>query len=106
MVARGLGEAYKEQIKSLYILHTLFRIENAMLWVNLPHEKKEVVISSLMGILDLKYPNWQSSKIIEDYKSVNGLFKFDMNRLDKYSNAEYRIEDRGQMEENISQALK
>lgn len=31
MKERGLSEEYKSQIESLYILHTLFRVENAML---------------------------------------------------------------------------
>lgn len=50
MQMRGLDEEYKNQIKSLYILHTLFRVENAMLWINFPHNKKEVVIRSLYRV--------------------------------------------------------
>ena len=34
MNAFGLYDEYKKQIRSLYILHTLFRIENVMTWVN------------------------------------------------------------------------
>ena len=42
MKSRGLSEEYKEQIESIYILHTLFRVENAMLWVNFPRDKKKL----------------------------------------------------------------
>ena len=106
MSMRGLDEEYKNQIESLYILHTLFRVENAMLWINFPHDKKEVVISSLLGILDAKYPNWQESKIIEDYKKRSPLFNFDMNRLDSFTNGKYRVTDREEAEENIRRSFK
>lgn len=101
MELRGLSEEYKNQIESLYILHTLFRVENAMLWVNFPHKKKEIVVSSLLGILDAKYPNWKENQIIEQYRSKNLLFNFDMNRLGKYTNDEYRNVDREIAESNI-----
>lgn len=106
MELRGLSEEYKSQIESLYILHTLFRIENAMLWVNFSHSKKEIVVSSLLGILDAKYPNWQENQIIQLYKFKNGLFKFDMNRLSKYINDEYRYVDREEAESNIRSSFR
>lgn len=106
MELRGLSEEYKNQIESLYILHTLFRVENAMLWVNFPHKKKEIVVSSLLGILDAKYPNWKENQIIEQYRSKNLLFNFDMNRLGKYTNDEYRNVDREIAESNIRSSFR
>lgn len=101
MQMRGLDEEYKNQIKSLYILHTLFRVENAMLWINFPHNKKEVVISSLLGILDAKYPNWKECKIIENYKKISPLFNLDMNIIDNFTNDRYRLADREKVKENV-----
>lgn len=106
MKEKGLSEEYKSQVESLYILHTLFRVENAMLWVNFPHKKKEIIVSSLLAILDAKYPNWHDNKIVESYKSKSTLFKFDMNRLDKYTNEEYRNVDRDTAERNIRRSFK
>ena len=106
MKLRGLSEEYKGQIESLYILHTLFRVENAMLWIDFPYDKKEIVISSLLGILDAKYPNWQNNNIVELYKTKNGLFNFDMSRLSKYSNDEFRIPDKNIAEKNIKNVFK
>lgn len=106
MQKRGLLEEYKSQIESLYILHTLFRVENAMLWVNFSHKKKEIVVSSLLGILDARYPNWQENRIVELYKSKNALFNFDINRLSKYTNEEYRNIDREIAESNIRQSFR
>ncbi|MBR3162033.1 MAG: glycosyltransferase family 2 protein [Bacilli bacterium] len=106
MKVRGLSEEYKSQIESLYILHTLFRVENAMLWVNFSRKKKEIVVSSLLGILDAKYPNWQENRIVKLYKSKNALFNFDMNRLDKYINEEYRNVDRETAKSNIRSSFK
>lgn len=106
MKLRGLSEEYKGQIESLYILHTLFRVENAMLWIDFPYDKKEIVISSLLGILDAKYPNWQNNNIVELYKTKNGLFNFDMSRLSKYSNDGFRIPDKNIAEKNIKNVFK
>ena len=106
MTKRNMNEEYKEQIESLYILHTLFRVENAMLWVNFPRDKKEIVISSLLGILDLKYPNWTENDIINHYRKINGLFNFDMKRLDTFVNNEYRNSDRELSENNIRNSFR
>lgn len=106
MKKRGIDEQYKEQIESLYILHTLFRIENAMLWVNFNKNKKESVINSLLSILNLKYPNWKNNKIVNLYKQKNGLFKFGMDILQKYINEDYKIEDKDVAEETIRRAFR
>lgn len=55
--------------------------------------------------VDAKYPDWQENKIIELYKFKNGLFQFDMNRLNKYTNNEYRNVDRETAESNIRTSL-
>lgn len=105
MEARGLSEEYKEQIKSMYILHTLFRVENAMCWVNFSHNKKEIVISSLLGILDVRYPDWRENGVIELYRSKNALFDFDMRRLDRFIVPRYRNVDRETAENSIHAAF-
>ena len=106
MKSRGLSEEYKEQIESIYILHTLFRVENAMLWVNFPRDKKEVVISSLLGILDAKYPKWKDNKIVSQYKSINRLFNLNMKRLDRYICEDYRVMDSEEATSNIKNLFK
>ena len=106
MEVRGLSEEYSEQIKSMYILHTLLRIKNAMFWVNFPHKKKEVVISSLLAILDAKYPDWEDNKMVESYKNSSRLFDFTMNRLNSYTNYDYRSVDRETAENNIRNSFK
>jgi hypothetical protein len=106
MELRDYSEEYKTQIESLYILHTLFRIENAMLWVNFPQSKKEVVVSSLLGILEAKYPGWQDNQIVQQYRQKNRMFNFDMNRLKKFINEEYKNVDRITAESNIRNSFR
>lgn len=106
MKLRGLSEEYQDQIESLYILHTLFRVENVMHWISFQKEQKQVVISSLLGILDIKYPNWQENKIIKRYGEKNVLFQFDMNRLNTYSINEYRDVDKTRAVNHIKKVLK
>lgn len=106
MKLRGLSEEYSKQIESLYILHTLFRVENAMTWVNFPRDKKEVVVSSLLGILEAKYPNWQENEIFKGYSNKNILFKYDMSRLNSFTVDEYRNVDVNTAENNIKRSFK
>ena len=106
MEQRCLSEEYKSQIESLYVMHTLFRVENTMLWANFPRKKKEIVINSLINLLDLKYPNWKNDKIVEEYKKINPLFNFDMNRLKNYTKSHTKINDVEEIEENIKRAFK
>ena len=56
-----------------------------MLWINEPLYKKKIVINSLINLLELKYPDWMNNKVIEEYKNFNWLFKYNMNRLEKYT---------------------
>lgn len=44
MAERGLSDECKEQISSLYILHTLFRVENAMNWVNFSKKRTQLLV--------------------------------------------------------------
>lgn len=106
MEKRGLSEEYKNQIESLYILHTLFRVENAMMWINFPRAKKEIVISSLIGILDVKYPNWQENEMVQRYRDKNALFNFDMSRLNSFTKDTYRNVDREVAEGNIKRSFR
>ncbi len=48
----------------------------------------------------------QENRIVELYKSKNVLFNFDMNRLNKYTNEEYRNVDRKTVENNIKRAFR
>lgn len=106
MELRGLSEEYKSQIESLYVMHTLFRVENAMMWVNFPFEKKQIVINSLINLLDLKHPNWKNDRMVEQYKKVNPLFGFDIGRLDHYTKSYSPIEDKEEIEQNIRRAFR
>ena len=106
MKLKGISEEYKSQIESLYILHTLFRIENAMLWVNFPHSKKEIVVSSLLGILDAKYPNWQENKIFNQYRQRSIMFNFYMKISKKFVLNKYRNVDKEEAQENVRKAFK
>ena len=106
MTKRGLNEEYKEQIESLYILHTLYRVENAMLWVNFPRAKKEIVVTSLIAILNSKYPNWQNNSIFNQYRKVNPLFNWDINRVNKFLNEEYLMDDIEKAKDNINNSFR
>lgn len=105
MKKRNLDQIYNEQIKSLYILHTLFRVENTMLWLNEPLYKKKIVINSLINLLELKYPDWKNNNIIEEYKNVNWLFKYNMNRLEKYTKDHIVEKDIEKIKTNILQSF-
>ncbi len=102
----GFSDEYKEQMEGLYSLHTLFRVENAMNWVNLSHDKKTVVISSLCSILDFKYPDWKKNRFVGEYRKVNPLFNFDMKRIDHFRDDDYEIVSKDTAKSNLQMVLK
>ena len=107
MTERGLNDEYQNQIRGLYILHTLFRVENAMMWVNFPKEKRAIVINSLVNLIEIKYPDWQNNEYIEKYRSINPLFNFNMGRLDKYLDTSLRQRrDFDSISENVETIFK
>lgn len=106
MKSKGLDDEYKTQIESLYVLHTLYRVENVMMWFNFPKNKKEIVINSLINLLDLKYPNWRNDRIVEQYKKVNPLFGFDISRVKYYAKNYVKLDDINEIETNIKKAFK
>lgn len=106
MGKKGIKEEFQKQIESIYILHTLFRVENVMTWVNFPFSKKQVVISSLLSILDVKYPNWWENDIINYYRHCNFVFDYNMKRLVKYIDDKYRLVDIDKAKINIRKCFK
>jgi len=106
MEKRKINNEYQKQIESLYILHTLYRVENAMLWVNFPRVKKEIVVSSLLAVLDAKYPNWNNNEIVYQYRNKNALFDFNMKRLNSFINNEYRKVDEKNAFDNIKKVFR
>lgn len=81
MKKRNLDIEYAKQIEGMYILHTLYRVENIMHWVDVSIEKKKEIISLLLSVLDLKYPNWRENELVERYKIKNPFFGIDINRI-------------------------
>jgi hypothetical protein len=77
-----------------------------MLWVNFPRHKKEIVISSLLGILDAKYPDWENNKMVALYQKQNSLFGLDMRRLDSFASQSLRNVDVSTAKNNIRKVLK
>ena len=104
MINKGLGSEYVKQIEGLYILHMLFRVENAMMWVNFSKDKKKVVINSIVNLIELKYPNWMNNEYITKYKQINPVFNFDINRIENYLDDSLRQEqDYNIISQNVDQ---
>ena len=58
-------------------------------------------MSSLIAILNSKYPNWEGNDILNRYKKVNPFFNWDMNRMKKFLNEEYLVDDIEKVKDNI-----
>ena len=106
MTKLGLNEEYKDQIESLYVIHTLYRVENVMHWVNFAKDKKKIIVSSLIGLMDVKYPNWKDNEIVNKYRNINSLFNFDIKRMDKYIDDNYRNVNIEEAKNNINKSFK
>ncbi len=86
---RKLLEEYNEQLEGLYVLHTLFRVENVMLWTDIPQEDKSNIISLLLNIVKKKYPNWEENRFYKMYRKEITIFDIHMKDLNKYINDSY-----------------
>lgn len=102
----SLDKMYHDQLESLYIIHILYRIENAMSWVNLSKKRKKIIVSSFINILDLKYPNWKQNELINKYKDFNFLFKLNMNRITNYTEGYIKEDNIEVIKDNIKKVLK
>lgn len=87
---RGLLDGYNEQLEGIYILHTLFRVENVMLWTDISREDKTSIISSLIGIIEHKYPDWKDNRFYKLYRKTNIVFNNHMDDLDKFIDVVYK----------------
>lgn len=92
MKIKGVNSLYPEQIVGIYILHSLFRVENVMSWENCPMLFKITIINSIINLVELKYPNWKDSKYINMYRKANSTFNNNMKKLDSYLKQELRSE--------------
>lgn len=92
MKIKGVNTLYHEQIVGIYILHSLFRVENVMSWENCPMPFKVTIINSIINLVELKYPNWKDSKYINMYRKANSTFNNNMKKLDSYLKQELRSE--------------
>lgn len=107
MQERGLSEEYKEQIKGLYILHVIFRVENVMSWFNFPKEEKMIIVNSIIKLLELKYPDWRNNRYIEMYRQTNPMFDSGMKKLDQYLSGETKTAmDEDMIKANINNIFK
>lgn len=94
MEKRNLLRTYRYQLESFYIFHILQKVVKIMFLVNISYHKKQLFISTLLGILDDRCPNWEDNQLIKYYQSRNPLFDYSMKQLEKFIKKEYRnIED-------------
>lgn len=51
---------------SILTLHTVFRMQNVMTWVNAKRSEKQRIIKDLAEKLSAKYPNWREDAVLSD----------------------------------------
>lgn len=103
MTRNGLADEYSEQIESLYVLHTLFRVENVMTWKLFPMEDKKRIVSAFLAKLDMEYPNWEDDRMVALYREKGPGFDKQMKKLYKFVDEEYRsLTDSAEIESTIA----
>ena len=106
MKNRGLVEEYSTQLEAICILHTLYRVQNAMTWINCSKNDKDVIVSSLINILDLQYPNWRDNALVIKYGKINFPFKLSMEFIDKFMTNYRSLSNIEQIKSNVQYVLK
>ncbi len=54
------------QYNSILTLHTLFRAENVVTWLNTNRSEKEIITKELIKELYQRYPNWKNDAVLTD----------------------------------------
>ena len=68
MANKGLDDEYQIQIEKIYILHTLYRIQNIISWLNVSKEEKIEFINYIVDLLNVKYPNWYYNEVTRNFE--------------------------------------
>lgn len=81
MNKKGLDKKYQQQIEDIYILHTLYRIQNIVSWLNASKQEKEEIIDHLIAFLDIKYPRWYCSEVTEEFEKKHKICQKYLNKI-------------------------
>lgn len=69
-----MPKGYEGQYKSIFIIHTLYRVEEITHWMFCSKKEKNNLISKLLEVLDKKYPDWSNDKILQEFIAQRKIF--------------------------------
>lgn len=75
-VDRGIYESFLDQIKDIYITHVLRRAADVSMWIQLPAEKRQIIINKLVNLIELKYKNTDVVTVYNQLRSFNPISDF------------------------------
>lgn len=67
LVESGVFDEYSREYHSMLVLHTLFRAENIVTWINASKSKKDLT-RQLIFELAVRYPDWRDDPVLVDPK--------------------------------------
>ena len=76
---------YDEQYKSLFIIHTLYRLDEVSHWVMCPKSEKEELIKRFITILNELDSNWINNKMLNECMENKKAFAKTLKRIKKYA---------------------
>ncbi len=68
LIKDGLYELYESAFEELETLHIIFRISDVLTWINVDNQKRQILLSNLLNILNIRCPHWRESNIIHERK--------------------------------------
>ena len=83
MANKGLDDEYQIQIEKIYILHTLYRIQNIISWLNVSKEEKIEFIHYIVDLLNVKYPNWYYNEVIRNFEKKHFICRKYLSKINK-----------------------
>jgi hypothetical protein len=72
----GLYEQYKEQIEKIYISGIIRRCADVTTWMHLSTENKKKIINLLINAIELKYNDFNSEEISNNFIDLNPVLSF------------------------------
>lgn len=74
-IERGIKEKYSLELLGLLSMHGHFDASYVPLWINMPIDKKMILLKYFITKLEKYYPDFRNDKLVEEYYQAHSAFK-------------------------------
>lgn len=84
LLKENMPDGFEKQYESIYIIHTLFRIQEVIHWVFCSYNYKSNIIKKYVNILNNICNDWNENEMLEIVKRHNKRYARDIGKIKRY----------------------